>query len=149
MNLQTALRAFLQSTCRRLLLASFLSACAALPQQPTERAYYIDARKALNGESRLGWTVDRVEIVDAAAQASPSACRVSPLHRAALRLWIGDQIARSGGPAEQQFRAGKDIGALDDTIDLERPTRASEACTRPAIGWCCSQRAWGAARCHS
>src|SRR5687767_273366 len=54
-----------------LVFTSLLTACAALPRQPTERALYIDARKALNGESRLGWTVDRVEIAEAATQTEP------------------------------------------------------------------------------
>jgi hypothetical protein len=128
MNHQTAFRAFLGSTCRRLpewlSMATLLAGCAAaLPQQPTERALYIDARKALHGESRLGWTVDRVELAEAAAQTEPSACRVPPQHRKALRDWLGQRIAALGGPAEQQYRAGRDIGDLDEVIDLER-TRA-------------------------
>lgn len=103
-----------------LLLASLLTACATLPRQPTERALYIDARKALNGESRLGWTVDRVEIAEAATQAEPSACRVTPTRRKALREWVRERIAASGGQAEQQFKAGVDIDDLDEVIDLER-----------------------------
>ncbi|MDB4976957.1 MAG: hypothetical protein JWN48_5298 [Myxococcaceae bacterium] len=138
MNLQTAFRAFLESTCRLLFAvcrdhprrlasriaccagASLLTACATLPQQPTERAYYIDARKALHAESRLGWTVDRVEIAEASVQAEPSACRVSPAHRKALKLWVAERIAAEGGPAEQQFRAGTHIDDLDHVVDLER-----------------------------
>jgi hypothetical protein len=100
-----------------------LMGCAALPHNASERALYIDARKALHGESRLGWTVDRVEIEEAAAQAEPSACRVSPARRAELRRWIDEQIAIQGGPALQQYRAGVDHEELDDVLDLER-TRA-------------------------
>jgi len=127
MNHQTAFRAFIQSTCLRLpvwlVLVAATAGCAALPRQPTERALYIDARKALHGESRLGWTVDRIELAEAAAQAEPSACRVTAARRKALRDWLGQRIALLGGPAEQQFRAGKDIDDLEEVIDLER-TRA-------------------------
>lgn len=97
--------------------------CAALPHNPAERALYIDARKALHGESRLGWTVDRVEIEQAGAQAEPSACHVTPARRAALRRWISEQIALAGGPAREQYRAGVERDALDDVLDLEH-TRA-------------------------
>jgi hypothetical protein len=129
MNHQPAFRAFQRSTCLRverrtvagyLLLASLLTACAALPRQPTERALYIDARKALNGESRLGWTVDRVEVAEAANQAEPSACRVTPARRKAVRDWVNERIAGLGGAAKQQFQAGVDIDDLDEVIDLER-----------------------------
>lgn len=105
------------------MLTGLLTACAALPHQPTERALYIDARKALHGESRLGWTVDRVEIAEAAQQAEPSGCRTPERHRKALRDWISGRITALGGPAEQQYRAGIDIDDLEEVIDLER-TRA-------------------------
>jgi len=124
MNHQPAFRALHRSTCRRiarlLALSSLLTGCVTLPHQPTERALYVDVRKALNGESRLGWTVDRVEIADAVAQAEPSACRVTPAHRKALRDWVHEHIAAAGGSAEQQYRAGVDIDDLDDVIDFER-----------------------------
>ena len=127
MNPQPAFCALLPSTCRRTLWLCLslgaLTACATLPKQPTERAYYVDVRKALHAEARLGWTVDRVEIAEAAVQAEPSACRVSPAHRAALRSWVALHIAAAGGPAEQQFKAGVEVDDLDPVIDLER-TRA-------------------------
>lgn len=97
--------------------------CAALPSQPVQRALYVDAVKALNGESRLGWTVDRVEIEESAGQAEPSACRVPKEQRKGLRDWVEARIAEQGGPAEAQYKAGVDIDDLDDVIDLER-TRA-------------------------
>jgi hypothetical protein len=102
------------------LLLSTLSACASLPPTPAGRGLYVDARKALLGESRLGWTVDRVEIEQAAAEVEPSACRVEPAERAALRRWVASRIAASGGPAETQYRAGRDIDDLDDVLELER-----------------------------
>jgi hypothetical protein len=99
---------------------SALSACAPLPPTVTGRALYIDARKALSGESRLGWTVDRVELEEAAAQVEPSACRVTPAERQALRSWVAARVAASGGPAEAQYRAGRDIDDLQDVLELER-----------------------------
>ncbi|HEY6876708.1 MAG TPA: hypothetical protein VI299_01765 [Polyangiales bacterium] len=100
-------------------LACF-SACATLPERPSERALYIDARKALRGEARLGWTVDRVEISDAAAQTEPSACHVLPEQRAALRSWVERRIAEEGGPAAAQFARGRSKRALAEAIELER-----------------------------
>lgn len=110
---------------RALALAALalLSACATLPPKPVERALYIDARKALHGESRLGWTVDRVEIEEASGQTEPSACLVPEQQRKNLRTWIEARIAEEGGNAEAQYRAGVDIDDLDEVIDLER-TRA-------------------------
>jgi len=96
------------------------TACAELPREPVERAYYVDARKALNAESRLGWTVDRVEVAEAAEQAEPSACRVAPERRLALRRWVAEQIAARGGPSEPQYRHGVAIESLHEVLSLER-----------------------------
>lgn len=126
MVLKTASRASLRSTCLRALVVAtllLLGACATLPQHPAERALYIDSLKALHGESRLGWTVDRVEIAEAAAQAEPSACLVHEERRAHLRRWLEERIAASGGPAAQQFQSGVERSDLDHVIELER-TRA-------------------------
>jgi hypothetical protein len=106
-----------------LMLACSTAACATLPVEPTERALYIDARKALRGEARLGWTVDRVELAEAAAQTEPSACHVLPARRAALRAWVDRRIVEEGGPAAQQFARGRSKRELKEAIELER-TRA-------------------------
>jgi len=103
-----------------LALLSLATACASLPDGSVERALYIDARKALHGESRLGWTVDRVEIEESSGQTEPSACLVSEQQRKNLRTWIEARIAEEGGGAEAQYRAGKDIDDLDEVLDLER-----------------------------
>ena len=91
-----------------------------MPSGATERALYVDVRKALVGESRVGWTVDRVEIEEAAAQVEPSACRVTPAQRETLRKWVEARLSELGGPAEAQYRAGVDIDDLDEVIDFER-----------------------------
>lgn len=107
-----------------------LGACATLPNDRTERALYIDARKALNGEHRLGWTVDRVEIEEAAAQAEPSLCQVDPAKRKALLDWLRVQIAAEGGPAAQRYKQGEDKDDLEDLIDLEQTLALLEAAER-------------------
>jgi hypothetical protein len=94
--------------------------CATLPRDRSAQALYIDAQKALNGESRLGWTVDRVEIEDAAAQVEPSACRVRLEVRQDLLRFIERRIKVAGGPAEEQYNKGRDIDDLDDVLELER-----------------------------
>jgi hypothetical protein len=103
-----------------LLSGALGTACATLPGPPTERALYIDARKALRAESRLGWTVDRVEVAEASVQTEPSACHVSPARRAALRAWVDQRIAAEGGPAAEQFARGRSKGDLKEVIELER-----------------------------
>lgn len=135
MKLQGAFRSALPSTSGQLtkrtisraykiafgvIALSFTTACATLPAQPTERALYIDARKALRAESRLGWTVDRIEVTEASVQTEPSACHVSPTRRAALRAWVDRRIAEEGGPAAAQFARGRSKGELKEAIELER-----------------------------
>ncbi len=97
-----------------------LSACKTLPAQPTERALYVDARKALRAESRLGWTVDRIEVTEASVQTEVSACQVPPERRAALRAWVDERIAAEGGPAAEQFARGRSKAELKEVIELER-----------------------------
>jgi hypothetical protein len=120
---QAALQALSRSTFG---LALLCSACATLPHDRSAQALYIDAQKALNGESRLGWTVDRVEIEQAAAETEPSACRVRREVRADLLRFIEQRIQKQGGPAEAQFNRGRDIDELDDVLELERLHRLLE-----------------------
>jgi hypothetical protein len=97
-----------------------LSACASLPHDRTQRGLYVDARKALNGEHRVGWTVDRIEIEEAAAQTEPSACRVEESKRDGLLSWLRMQIAAEGGPAKARFERGDELSDLDELIEMER-----------------------------
>ncbi len=109
------------------------SACvnlALLPKDRTERALYVDARKSLNGEHRLGWTVERVEIEEAAAQTEPSACQISEAKRKSLIAWLRVQIAAQGGPARLRFERGADKDELDDLIDLEQTLALLESVER-------------------
>jgi hypothetical protein len=105
------------------LSAGALGACATLPGAPTERALYIDARKALRAESRLGWTVDRIELAEAAVQTEQSACQVTPEARASLAAWVDQRIALLGGSAARLYQRGVPKRKLRELIDLEH-TRA-------------------------
>lgn len=112
------------------LVCSSLFGCLPLPSAPTQRALYVDARKAMNAENRLGWTIDRVEVEDAAGQTEPSACQVEEAERRELRLWLAQQIASAGGPAEVSYRRGADLDDLDELIDLERTLQVLESVER-------------------
>ncbi len=102
-------------------------ACATLPADRAQSGLYVDARKALNGEHRLGWTVERVEIEEAAAQTEPSACQIPEEKRKALIAWLRLQIAASGGPAAVRFQHGESKSDLDDVIDLEQTLAVLES----------------------
>jgi hypothetical protein len=98
--------------------------CATLPEQPAERALYIDLHKAVELSESAGWVVDRVQLERNAEDALRSACQVDPALRDDLDAWITGQIALHGGPAERLYREhGDDLGAADGVLSLER-TRA-------------------------
>ena len=111
-------------------LVLLVTACATLPRDRTQRGLYIDARKALGGEHRLGWTVDRIEIEEAAAHTEPSACMVDETSRTALIEWVRAQIAADGGPAAERFRRGEEKSDLSHVIDLEQTLALLEAVER-------------------
>lgn len=127
MIFDAARRGSSRSSCRRyavyLALACALSACATLPSERSERALYIDTRKALRSESRLGWTVDRIELAEAAVQTEQSACQVAPEARASLAAWVERRIGLLGGSAARLYQRGVPKRKLGELIDLEH-TRA-------------------------
>lgn len=98
--------------------------CATLPEQPTERALFIDLRKAVELTESTGWVVDRVQLDRNAENALRSVCQVDPALRDDLDAWISGQIALHGGPAERMYKEnGNDLGAAESVLSLER-TRA-------------------------
>jgi hypothetical protein len=101
-------------------LGLFCAACTTWPKDTVQRALYADVKKAIRSEERLGWTVDRVEVAEAAAQAEPSLCRVEATDRLALRGWVAAEIAQLGGASRAQFDAGRKVSKLWPVIDLER-----------------------------
>jgi hypothetical protein len=110
----------LRASLLSLLVTCLVSSCTTWPKGEVQRALYADVKKALAAEKRLGWTVDRVEIAQAAAEAEPSLCRVEAAERLTLKSWVTAEITRLGGASRTQYEAGKDIDDLSAVIDLER-----------------------------
>jgi hypothetical protein len=102
-----------------LALAS-LGACATLPQDPEERALYVDLRRVIEGESRTQWLVDRVELEEIANPVLRSTCQARPAKRLALRAWLDERILAEGGPAREAYRETKSLDGLEETLSLER-----------------------------
>jgi hypothetical protein len=96
------------------------AACASLPARPAEQALYVDLRKIVEVAEDAGWTVDRTRIEQNGEAALHSACQVTPEARVSLQKWLSEQIAAAGGPAEQRFRAGSRLDAIEETLALER-----------------------------
>ncbi len=96
------------------------SGCATLPQEPVERALYVDLQRVIANETRTQWTVDRIELEEIATQVLRSTCRVEAPRQAALRLWLDEQIAAQGGPAKERYLKTHSLDGLDETLSLER-----------------------------
>lgn len=112
-----------------MLALPLLAACAStLPSAPTERALVNDVRTIVRSQARSEWTVDRIALDLVAPAVAWSACQVSDQARAAALAWLDGQIGaeeeRLGGrglPAAELWRkADRDLGALDDLIELQR-----------------------------
>ena len=105
----------------RWLLASTCAACATLPEQPVERALFVDLRKFVELNQSSGWYVDRSQLENNAEDILRSACQVDAARRDNLEAWLNGQIALEGGSAERVYRAhGEDLGAAADVLALER-----------------------------
>ena len=103
------------------ILALTACGCATLPNDPVQRALYLDLRKAVDLSESTGWVVDRIELEDRAENALLSACQVAPEARDDLDAWIGGQVLLAGGPAQQQYAdSGGDLDAAEDALTLER-----------------------------
>lgn len=115
----------MKATCLSMIgIACALSGCVTLPNGPAERSLYLDLRKIVDANEDGGWTVDWLRLQANAEPALRSACQVEPQARAALDAWLGDEIQRVGGPAEQQYLShGKNLEAVAQALSLER-TRA-------------------------
>ena len=104
----------MKATCLSMIgIACALSGCVTLPNGPAERSLYLDLRKIVDANEDGGWTVDWLRLQANAEPALRSACQVEPQARAALDAWLGDEIQRVGGPAEQQYLShGKNLEAV-------------------------------------
>ncbi len=105
-----------------LLVAFAASACArTLPRDPSAAALYRDLEREVTVAAAGGWNIDRLEVEDLLADALGSVCRVDPLARRALGVWLGEQIAAAGGPVERAWQArGRRLGKVADLLVLHR-----------------------------
>lgn len=95
--------------------------CATLPDDPVQRALYSDLRQIVDTEQRIGWLVDPYEVKEHAPTALQSVCQVEEAKRLELLDWFDKRIDDEGGPAEEAYeREGKDLGAIDELLTLER-----------------------------
>ncbi len=106
--------------CSGVMLA-LVAGCATLPKEPAQRALYADIRQIVDTEQRIGWLVDSYEIQEHASMAFQSVCQVEEETRLGLLDWFDRRIEAEGGPAEEAYeRAGRDLGAIDELLTLER-----------------------------
>jgi len=112
------------SRLRPVVLLVLCASCATLPDQPAERALFLDLRKQVELSESTGWVVDRLQLEKNAEDALRSACQVDPALRDDLDAWLSGQIVLNGGPPEKLYAEhGDDVGAASPTISLDR-TRA-------------------------
>lgn len=103
------------------LLASLaLGGCATLPQDPEQRALYVDLRRVVEGETRTQWLIDKIELEEIATPVLRSTCQVRPEARAALRAWLTEQLVAEGGPAREAYQESHSLDGLGEALALER-----------------------------
>jgi hypothetical protein len=69
------------------------------------------------------WLLDEKELEAAQPKAMQSICRVTPDTVASLERWLDAQIASEGGPPDEQFESGVDLGELGEVMTLQRVRR--------------------------
>jgi hypothetical protein len=105
-----------------IVLLSAWAACAeTLPPPGSGRALYGDLQRMVRWRQTQGWLADRLAIRALELDALDSTCRTPAPDRDALLAWLDGQIARRGGPVEEAWlRAGKDLGAVEELLELTR-----------------------------
>lgn len=99
-----------------------LAACArTVPRDRSAAALYRDLERQVTVAAAAGWSIDRLEVEGMLAGALDSVCRVDPLARRALAVWLDEQVSAHGGPVAAAWRArGKRLGRVADLLVLER-----------------------------
>ncbi len=103
--------------------AAVLIGCGArsLPRDPTSAALYRDLERQVTVAATAGWNIDRLEVEGQLSDALGSVCRVDPLARRSLAVWIDEQIAARGGPVERAWRErGRRLGNVKELLVLSR-----------------------------
>jgi hypothetical protein len=101
--------------------AALLGGCATWPSDRVERALYADLARAVQLSDDTGWVVDRVQLERNAEDALRSVCQVAPAQRKGLSDWLDRQLVLAGGSAAEIFRrSGRDLGAAQAALQLER-----------------------------
>jgi hypothetical protein len=95
--------------------------CITQPADPATAGLYRDLRSIVDAGEYDGWTVDRLRLQANSEAALNSVCRADSPVRADLRHWLGDEITRHGGSAEQVYHSnGGDLEAVSKLLSLER-----------------------------
>jgi len=119
------------------LAALLLGGCMGLPRRPAERALYVDTRKVVEVNERLGWEIDRHEIADAVPTLLPSVCQTEPEARLGLGRWLAARIVEEGGSAEARYRDnGHDLEEVRHLLRLERTRDLLEAAAEASAEDC-------------
>ena len=94
-----------------------------LPAQPSSAALYRDMERLVTVREASGWEIDRLEIEHILSATLMSACQVEPAQRLALRDWVDERIAMTGGPVELAYQRRGKPGAAADYDELLTLTR--------------------------
>ncbi len=100
-----------------------LCSCAGAPRPPgrSEAALFRDLEREVTVTAATGWRIDRREVEGLMNVALESVCRVDPLDRRSLAVWLDEEIRRQGGPVEVAWRKrGKKLSAVSDLLVLDR-----------------------------
>lgn len=101
-------------------LLCILMGCGSVPDQPSERAVYLDLRQIIETRERGEWLLDERELDEARPKAMLTICRVSPETVDSLDKWLDRELEAAGGPPEAQYRRGVDFDDLDEALTLDR-----------------------------
>ncbi len=104
--------------------SALVCGCIVQPSAPATAALYRDLRTIVDAGEYDGWSVDRLRVQANSEPALHSVCRAESPVRADLQRWLGAEMERHGGSAEQLYHAnGGDLEAVASLLSLER-TRA-------------------------
>lgn len=108
---------------RAVVIAVLVAACSRVPapQDPTERALFLDLDRQVTVAATTGWRIDHYEIEGMLEAALDSVCRVDELGRRGLRDWLDAEIHRLGGPVEVAWeKRGKKLSKVERLLELTR-----------------------------